>query len=458
MRPISRFNSPCQARLGLCLLIFGALLRGSAAAEPSRPLTFEVTYTPEVRSGPVSARVYVMLATGLKPKKEPREGPDWFHPAPFFAIEAKDWKPGEPLRLDTTAIGFPVPLDRLTAGPGAAQAVIRFNPDTHKLGDGEGNAYGPVVSMNLDAQDSGVVVLKVDRIVPPRPFAASEKIRLVDIPSPLLSAFHHRPIRLRAAVLLPDGDLERKRPALYIIPGFGGDHYMAPLFARNKTLSFGKDLVRVLLDPDCGTGHHVFADSAANGPRGRALVEELIPFVESHYPVIAEPEARLLNGHSSGGWSSLWLQVTYPETFGGVWSTSPDPVDFRDFSQIDLYAPRGNMFRDHQGERRPIARRGLFPVLFVEDFSRMEDVIGDGCQLRSFEAVFSPLGPDGHARRLWDRGSGTIDPDVARAWEAYDIRLVVERSWKTLGPSSRGKSTFIRESAIHSTLRGRSSS
>jgi hypothetical protein len=97
------------------------------------------------------------------------------------------------------------------------------------------------------------------------------------------------------------------------------------------------------------------------------------------------------------------------------------------------------MFRDRDGNRRPIARRGGRPALYFDDFSRMEDVLGDGGQLRSFEAVFSPLGPDGRPRRLWDRAVGAIDPEVARAWEAYDIRLVLERNWPALGPKLAGK-------------------
>jgi S-formylglutathione hydrolase FrmB len=203
-------------------------------------------------------------------------------------------------------------------------------------------------------------------------------------------------------------------------------------------------------------GHHVFADSATNGPRGQALVEELIPHIEATFPAIPTAWARLLSGHSSGGWSSLWLQVTYPETFGGVWSISPDPVDFRDFQRIDLYARDENMFRDRDGNRRPLARRGERPVLFFDDFSRMEDVLGDGGQLRSFEAVFSPLGADGRPRRLWDRNSGAIDPEVARAWQKYDIRLVLERNWPVLGPKLAGKlhvltgelDTFYLEGAV----------
>ena len=83
---------------------------------------------------------------------------------------------------------------------------------------------------------------------------------------------------------MPEGDNETKLPTLYIIPGFGGDHFMAPRFAESPRLAFGKDFIRVVLDPDCGTGHHVFADSATNGPRGAALVEEFIPYIEQHVP------------------------------------------------------------------------------------------------------------------------------------------------------------------------------
>jgi pimeloyl-ACP methyl ester carboxylesterase len=264
----------------------------------------------------------------------------------------------------------------------------------------------------------------------------------------------------RAAVILP-GDLpragpSRKWPVLYIIPGFGGDHHQAPRFLDEPAFSAGKDFIRVLLDPDCGTGHHAFADSATNGPRGTALVEEFIPHLEKTFPALAEPRGRFLNGHSSGGWSSLWLQVTYPEVFGGTWSTSPDPVDFHDFQRINIYAPGENMYRDRQGKRRPIARMGAVPILYFDWFTRLDDVIGWGCQLGSFEAVFSPRGRDGRPLKLWDRFTGAIDSATAKAWESYDIRLILERNWPSLGPKLQGKlhvivgalDTFYLEGAV----------
>jgi hypothetical protein len=438
-----------------------AAVFSAALGDPprARGLAFEVRCTAMVQRAPITARVYVLLGPEGSPA-EPRFGPDWFGPQPFFARDIQDWQPGEPLGIDSGAEGFPRRLNQLAPGRYAIQAVVRLNRDTHRIGDGAGNAFSPVVHARLDPGAGDTIVLRVDQVVPPGRFEETDRIKLVELPSPKLSAFHHRPITHRAAVILPE-DLpragpSRKWPVLYIIPGFGGDHSLAPQFLDEPAFSAGKDFIRVLLDPDCGTGHHAFADSATNGPRGSALVAEFIPHLEKTFPALAQPRARFLNGHSSGGWSSLWLQVAFPEVFGGTWSTSPDPVDFRDFQRINIYAPGENMYHNRQGKRRPIARMGGIPILYVDRFTRMDDVIGWGCQLGSFEAVFSPRGPDGRPLKLWDRSTGAIDSATAKAWESYDIRLVLERNWPSLGPKLQGKlhvivgalDTFYLEGAV----------
>ena len=41
---------------------------------------------------------------------------------------------------------------------------------------------------------------------------------------------------------------------------------------------------------------------------------------------------------------------------------------------------------------------------------------------------------------IWDKMTGEIDPPVAEYWrDNYDLRFIMERDWKTLGPKLEGK-------------------
>src|SRR5262249_54461301 len=77
-------------------------------------------------------------------------------------------------------------------------------------------------------------------------------------------------------------------------------------------------------------------------------------------------------------------------------------------------------------------------------YARQEVVMGEyGGQIASFEWVWSPRGPDGRPMKLFNRKSGVLDQDVMKYWEKYDIRLILERNWATLGPKLKGKINVI---------------
>lgn len=419
-----------------CLLVTLVFVISTA---DSRALEFQLTYSSEVTPEPFTGRVYVMLFKNEVKRLQP--GPNWFKPEPFFARDVKNWRAGESLTIGAEALAYPVPLNKVQPADYSIQAVMDFGRGL-SFSNALGNGYSQTVHRHLDPASGGVVKLHLDQVYKERPFVETDRVKLVDIESKLLTAFHGRSVHLRAGVVPPAsfGRTNKRYPVVYEIPGFSGNHFMAfGAERRNATDVAGAEMIWVMLDPNCPLGHHVFADSANNGPYGEALITELIPAIEKKYRGIGEPRGRFLTGHSSGGWSSLWLQVTYPDFFHGVWSTAPDPVTFRDFQRIDLYRPGENMFRDANGRPRPIARMSGKPILWYQGFSDMEEVIGHGGQLASFEAVFSPRGADGKPRRLWDRRTGAIDTEVARSWEKYDIRLVLERNWRTLGPKLAGK-------------------
>ncbi|MGE4001355.1 MAG: alpha/beta hydrolase-fold protein, partial [Planctomycetaceae bacterium] len=320
------------------------------------------------------------------------------------------------------------------------QAVARFNPVSPLIGTGPGNGYSDVAVVPGDGASQS---LTIGHIVRAELFEETPWTKLLRVRSKLLSAFHGREVFLQAAVVLPasyDVHPQRRFPTIFIVPGFSGTHRDArrstPILEQNDR---GVEFLRVTLDPSCPLGHHAFADSANNGPVGEAFVAEFIPEYERRFRSLPEAGARFLTGHSSGGWSTLWLQISYPGVFGGVWSTAPDPVDFRDFQRVNLYEPGENMYVDREGRRRPLARIGGQTVLWFDDFDWMEHVLGPGGQLHSFEAVFSPRDSDGNPRRLWDRRTGAIDTTLAQSWEQYDIRRQLERRWDELAPELRGK-------------------
>ena len=64
-----------------------------------------------------------------------------------------------------------------------------------------------------------------------------------------------------------------------------------------------------------------------------------------------------------------------------------------------------------------------------------------GGQFDIWEAVYSPVGEDGYPKRIWDRTTGVIDPQVAAHWkENYDLGHILRRDWsKGLGKKLEGK-------------------
>jgi hypothetical protein len=81
----------------------------------------------------------------------------------------------------------------------------------------------------------------------------------------------------------------------------------------------------------------------------------------------------------------------------------------------------------------------------LEQVNRLELVLGtksrSGQQWDIWEAVYSPAGPDGYPKRIWDKRTGVIDPEVAAYWrENYDLSYILRRDWNHgLGPKLQGK-------------------
>lgn len=426
-------------RLALFLGVLAAHVSGATA-----PLQFEITLDPSVAPRGSSGRLLVFLADAKTPRRLLSGG---FVPGETWiaAKEVEYFASGSTIVFDADRIAYPKPFSQ--AVPGDYEFMALLDPDhsyARNAQDG-GDLYSAVVTVRgINPADTAPVKLVINKLTPvsPKP-VDTETVKLVEFVSPMLSTFWGRPITMRAGVVLPPDyatNPSRKYPAVYHIHGFGGDHTTAwrsgPTISTDIADGRRFPMVHVFLDASFPTGHHEFADSVNNGPWGRALTEEFIPRLEKQFRLIPEASARFLTGHSSGGWSTLWLEINYPDIFGGTWSTSPDPVDLRSFVGINVTpGATQNAYRTTDGRVLNLVRENGKEIASLEQFAKAEQVQGEyGGQFASFEWAWSPRGPDGRPMKLFNRETGEQDPLVQRAWEKYDIRRVVETNWSTLGP------------------------
>ncbi len=371
--------------------------------------------------------------------------------------------PGGSRWIDLDRLAFPTPFSALKPGSYAVQALLDVNHDYNYLGRTAEDATSPVVKLEIGAGNAPpALVLTLghpDRVPLDPPLSASPDERAayaaaradidtLDFVSPSLSTFWGRPIHMRGWVLRPPGYDPAghvRYPVVYVTHGFGEDSRTlaswAVRFRQRMASRETPPMIYVLLDESGPTGTHEFADSVNNGPWGQALTTELIPALEQRYHMDARPSGRLLTGHSSGGWATLWLQTRYPKVFGGTWSTAPDPTDFHDFVGIDLYAPGANVYRRPNGALYPLVRHDGQILATYEQFAKLERVLGPyGGQLTSFEWVFSPKGADGRPMPMFDRDTGMVDQDVAIYWrDHFDIAWRVANNWPALRRDLDGK-------------------
>jgi hypothetical protein len=188
-------------------------------------------------------------------------------------------------------------------------------------------------------------------------------------------------------------------------------------------------------------------NSENNGPYGDAIMQELLPAVESQFRIIRQPWARMLTGGSTGGWIALAHQVFYPDFYGGSFALCPDGVDFRYHQIVNVYDDANAYWVDRGWTKleRPDTRRpdGNITAM-MKDENWFELVQGDrsrsGGQWDIWEATYSPVGADGYPKRIWDKKTGVIDKDVAKYWkDHYDLRSILETNWATLGPKVANK-------------------
>ncbi|MFO0876624.1 MAG: alpha/beta hydrolase-fold protein [Gemmataceae bacterium] len=408
---------------------------------------------------PVDGRMLVFLRPvrlGFKPDTLIGSGGPFDLETAILGADGNALTSGSKVMLDDRCATFPqARLADLPRGDYYAQAVFDFNRDL-RLANAPGNLISPVARIKLPPEGGAVEMTLTEALPEERLPRDTETLRFIRLRSEKLSKFHGRPIYLRAGVILPPGharEPDRRYPLRVQIGGFGTrfnvvERMMHPgsSFQRAWTAADTPRMILLHLDGAGPLGDPYQVNSANHGPYGDAIVEELIPHVEQRFRGMGQGWARFTEGHSTGGWVSLALQVFYPDFFGGTWSHAPDPVDFRAFELVNIYED-ANFYVNRSGYERAACRTIQGDTVYsIRREVQHETVLGrggnwtlSGKDWASWNATFGPRGADGLPTALWDGKTGVINRAVLDHWKRYDLRLHLQSNWEKLAPRLQGK-------------------
>jgi S-formylglutathione hydrolase FrmB len=459
----------------LVLLSMGfASVNADLSSDASR-FRFEISFPESLQKEPLDGRVLLLFSRDFK--NEPRfRAVNWRSPQPFFGVDVEGLKPGQSAVIDERTLGFPLDsVKDIPAGEYNVQAVLNVYTTFHRS-DGHvvkmhmdqwegqqwntspGNLYSLPAKINIDPTAGGIFRIDLTKRIPPIPPPQDTRyIKNIRIKSERVSRFWGTDMYVGALVLLPEG-FETHPDARYPV-AYLQNHFTPAFrnFAENPDNSFFKEwtspsfprfLLVVPQDPNPFYDDSYAVNSANVGPYGDALTQELMPYVEQKFRAIGEPWARTLFGGSTGGWRAIALQVFYPDVFNGAWIFCPDPVGFRYFQLVNIYADDNAYYPNGAWKKEPSRpwMRGIDDQVMAtqKQASIYELVQGtkgrSGQQLDIFQAVFGPVGKDGYPRPLYDTLTGAIDKEVAAYWrEHYDLTYILQRDWATLGPKLNGK-------------------
>lgn len=423
-------------RTGLSLVLALACLRAHA----------QVSLTVHLDSaliGPYSGRLFVHTLKDTAAQFNDRNMAE--EPAYFRTVT--NWKAGEPVSFAEGSTPSHSPLNELAPGVYKLVAILDTNTRERAV-QAPGNLYSRQEGLlYIDAPGKGRGSVTLSSVFRERALRETETLKEVKLRSALLSDFRKEDIFMKAAVVLPASyatSPQCRYPVVCIIPGWGGTHFNAanPNVQQMFGMGQGKDKIYVYLNPETQTpwGLHAFVDSRVNGPWGKALVTELLPYLRQHFRIKNDPTQTFIAGQSSGGYGAVWLALHYPGSFGGCWATAPDPLDFSSFTGVNLYED-ANYYTNASGEERGFLRmNGAFRQT-QRQASQAELFTGDGGQQQSFEAEFGLPGPGGRPKPLYDVQTGRIDKSVVAEWKPYDLALYVQQNWPAIRKAGVGKIT-----------------
>ena len=170
--------------------------------------------------------------------------------------------------------------------------------------------------------------------------------------------YHSKTLSTRREMLVytpPGYSADKKYPVIYLLHGLNSGAGQWPYWVRadyviDNLLTGGKIGPVVMVFPNCNTNITVDNPKPDEQEQRKGgyksygmlfendLLRDIIPYIESHYPVYTDREHRALAGLSMGGGQSLNIGLNHIDTFAyvGGFSSAPNTNEFGGLSDTKL--------------------------------------------------------------------------------------------------------------------------
>ena len=249
--------------------------------------------------------------------------------------------------------------------------------------------------------------------------------------SPVRPLFVYRPPGVAAGA-------GERLPSIYVLQGYSGQLDMwlnrsafEPNFVeRLDTLFASGDCppaIVVMVDAWTSLGGSQFLNSTSTGRYLDYLCDEIVPFVDAHYPTAPERAHRGVAGKSSGGYGAMVVPMLRPDVWGALASHAGDALFeccyTRDFPEVAR-----RLRDDFDGSYAVLLERVRHEPTF--DWNRY----GGPLSVYAYACAYSP-DPERPGEPLlpFELSTGKLVPEVWAQWLALDPVRMAEPHAEALG-------------------------
>lgn len=129
---------------------------------------------------------------------------------------------------------------------------------------------------------------------------------------------------MKVAVITPAdyADTNRQYPVVYLLNGYGGDYRSWTRETKVNLDSLATVYNMIFVCTDGRNSWYFDSPMVPQKQMESFFVNDLVPYIDTHYRTLADPAHRAITGLSMGGHGALWLGMRHPDIWGNAGSTS----------------------------------------------------------------------------------------------------------------------------------------